>query len=97
LSLSKLQPTRLVLLISAVAEFKSCLSDGATGAVISRVYNNEGTLIKYNGRNLGEDLDNDTSSQDTSDQQEASDKQSVVCVACLAYVVCVGLKFFLVN
>jgi CRISPR/Cas system CSM-associated protein Csm2 small subunit len=39
--------------------------------VISRVYNNEGTLIKYNGRNLGEDLDNDISSQDTSNQQEA--------------------------
>jgi hypothetical protein len=48
---------------------------GATGTVISRVYNNEGTLIKYNGRNLGEDLNNDTISQDTSDQQEASDKQ----------------------
>ncbi|VVM18253.1 hypothetical protein BSPWISOXPB_232 [uncultured Gammaproteobacteria bacterium] len=43
--------------------------------MISRVYNNEGTLIKYNGRNLGEDLDNDISSQDTSNQQEASDKQ----------------------
>jgi hypothetical protein len=42
---------------------KTIYSLGATGAVISRVYNNEGTLIKYNGRNLGEDLDNDTSSQ----------------------------------
>jgi hypothetical protein len=29
-------------------------------------------------RNLGEDLDNDTSSQDTSDQQEARDKQKPI-------------------
>jgi hypothetical protein len=36
------------------------------------------TLIKYNGRNLGEDLDNDISSQDTSNQQEASDKQKPI-------------------
>jgi hypothetical protein len=36
------------------------------------------TLIKYNGRNLGEDLNNDTNSQDTSDQQEASDKQKPI-------------------
>jgi hypothetical protein len=28
--------------------------------------------------NKGEDLDNDTSSQDTSDQQEASDKQKPI-------------------
>jgi hypothetical protein len=45
---------------------------------IYRVYNNEGTLIKYNGRNLAEDLNNDTNSQDTSDQQEASDKQKLI-------------------
>ncbi|VVM27867.1 hypothetical protein BSPWISOXPB_3160 [uncultured Gammaproteobacteria bacterium] len=57
---------------------KTIYSLGATGAVISRVYNNEGTLIKYNGRNLGEDLDNDISSQDTSNQQEASDKQKPI-------------------
>jgi hypothetical protein len=52
---------------------KTIYSLGAAGSVISRVYNNEGTLIKYNGRKLGEDLDDDTSSQDTDDQQEVSE------------------------
>jgi hypothetical protein len=42
--------------VVAATKSPSSASLGATGTVISRVYNNEGTLIKYNGRNLGEDL-----------------------------------------
>jgi 23S rRNA pseudoU1915 N3-methylase RlmH len=54
---------------------KTIYSLGATGAVISRVYNDEGTLIKYNGKRLNQDLDNDTNPQDTGNQQTESDRQ----------------------
>jgi hypothetical protein len=69
--------------LTDLAKLVCCLSISANFCLvfstsIGLVYNNEGTLIKYNGRNLGEDLDNDTNSQDTSDQQEASDKQKPI-------------------
>jgi hypothetical protein len=54
---------------------KTIYSLGATGAVISRVYNDEGTLIKYNGKRLNQDLDNDTNPQDTGNQQTESERQ----------------------
>ncbi|WP_237731948.1 C80 family cysteine peptidase, partial [Bathymodiolus thermophilus thioautotrophic gill symbiont] len=54
---------------------KTVYSLGATGAVVSRVYNDEGTLIKYNGRRLNEDLDNDKSTQGA-ENQETSDKHA---------------------